>query len=398
MGFKVAVGRSQSRDILEAVREAARSCLSQGITIPEIHLAIVFTTPTFAIQSLPKNILLALDASLPLIGCSAVNVIAPEGVQKEGLVLMLLSLPSAKISYGSVDLTQHKDAFLSGQELGSYLLSGVKGLRRELCLMLSDGLCENIPGVIKGLQNALGRSFPFIGAGASDNFKFKQSAQFCNDTILYKGTVAALFTGKLNYAIGIRHGWKPLGKIHTITESYANSIKKIDGKKAGFLYEDYFAKTLTELKKELLHINILYPIGMYLEGENEYLLRNVISINDDGSLITQGDVPQGSSIRLMIGTKESALEAARQAAAQVKTSMRNKNIDFALVMSSASRARLLGRNLDAEIQAIKEILGPEVPLAGFYSYGEYAPLGSISYYGQTYLHNQTIAIVGAGSP
>lgn len=395
MSLKVAIGKSQKRDILEAVQEATLSCLSQ-IAISEVTLALLFSAPAFATQSLLKNIRIALGAEVPLIGCSAMSLITPEGAQKEGLVLMLVASPSLKASCGSITPEGGKNAFLSGQELGSNLLLEAKGYRREICLLLSDGLSENTSGVIQGLQNVLGRSFPFIGAGASDNFAFKQTAQFYNDALLHKSAVAALLSGKLSYALGIRHGWKPLGKIHTITQSRANVIESIDGKRAGLLYEDYFAKTLPELKKEILRINILYPIGICLEGENEYLLRNIISLNDDGSIITQGDVPQGTSMRIMIGTKESALSAARQAAEQVKSSLRNKEPNLAIVMSSASRARLLGRDIDEEFKVIRETLGKDVPLAGFYSYGEYAPLGSTSYYGQTYLHNQTIAILGIG--
>lgn len=395
MSFKAVVGKSQKKDLLEAIREATHSCLLQ-LSNQEASLAIVFSSPQFAVPSLLKNIRLSLKSDLPIIGCSGMNIITCEGAQKEGLVLMLLASSRAKISCGSITISKDRGAYLCGEELGSQLLSSVKGYRREICFLLSDGLLEETSNLIKGLQNTLGKSFPFIGGGASDNLKFKQTSQYHNENILNKAAVAALFTGKLNYGIGIRHGWKPLGKIRTITDSQANVLKKIDGQKASHLYEDYFAKTLSELKKEILHINILYPIGIYLQGENEYLLRNVISLNDDGSIITQGDIPQGSSIRLMIGTKESCLDAARQAALQVKTSLHNKQIDFAIVISSASRARLLGRNTDLEIKTIKEILGQDIPLAGFYSYGEFAPLGSMNYYGQTYLHNQAIAVLGVG--
>lgn len=396
MSFKVAVGKSQKKDLLEAVREATFACLAQIPEPQEINLAIVFSAPAFANTSLLKNIKLILKADLALIGCSAMNLITAEGAQKEGLVLILLAIPKVKISCAFSQLSRDKDALVSGQELGAGLISGVKGQHRQLCLIFSDGLSENTSVLIKGLQNTLGRSFPFIGGGASDNLKFEQTFQFYNEDVLNKGAVAALFSGKLNYGIGIRHGWKPLGKIRTITESKSNVIKKIDGKKASGLYEDYFAKTLPELRKEILHINILYPIGVYLQGENEYLLRNVISLNQDGSITTHGDVPQGSSIRLMAGNKETCLEAARQAALQVKTALRGKMADSVIVISSTSRARLLGRDMGREIKVIKEILGEDTPLAGFYSYGEYAPLGSLNYSGQTYLHNQTIAILGLG--
>lgn len=377
----------------DAVQEAARSCLAkfQG---READLAIIFSSTGFAAPSLLKHIRSALKSDVPLIGCSGMNIITPEGLQKEGLVLMLLSSPQVKIHYSSITVSKDNDPYMCAQELGRQLLSAVKGYRREICLLFSDGLSPNASSHIKGLQNILGWSFPFIGGGSSDNLKFRQTYQYCNQEVLSKSIVAAIFTGKLNYGIGVRHGWKPLGKVRTITDSSANVIRKIDGKDAGHLYEYYFGKTLAELRKEIAYINILYPIGIHLPGESEYILRNVIAINDDGSIVTQGDVPAGSTVRLMIGTKESAIEAARQAATQVKAALRQKKIDFAIIVSSVSRACLLGRNADAEIKTIREVLGKDTPLAGFYSYGEYAPLGSTSLYGQTYLHNQSVSILG----
>lgn len=395
MSVKVAIGKSQQKDIGDAAQETVSACLRQ-LPAKSAHLAIVFTTPHYASAGMLKNIKLNLAANTPLIGCSGTHIITSEGTDDEGIVLALLSLPEIKISCGAMNLARGKDPSLAGQELGTRLLSNVKGLRRETCLLLNDGLSENTSGLLQGLQNILGKSFPFIGGGSSDNFKFKQTYQYLNEEVLHKSAVAALLCGKLNYGIGIRHGWKPLGKIRTITQSSANVIKMIDGKKASSLYEDYFGKSLPQLRKEILYINILYPLGIYLAGEDEYLLRNVISLAEDGSIIAQGDVPQGSSIRLMIGTKESALAAARQAAQQVKTALRDKKIALALVISSASRAHLLGRRIGAEINAVKEILGHNSPVAGFYSYGEYAPLGSTNYYGQTYLHNQAIALLGIG--
>lgn len=392
MNFKVAIGKSQKKDITEAAQEAALSCLKEA-PFYETGIIIVFTTIDFASIGLLKNIKLILKTDLPIIGCSTLGIITPDGILKEGLAIAVLSSSQIKISCGAINTIKNQDIYSSAQELGTYLLSNVKEYRRELCLLLNDGLSEDVSTLIKGLQNTLGKSFPFIGGGASDNLKFRQTFQYYNDEILNNGSVAALFAGKLSYGLAVSHGWKPLGKIRTITESKANVIKKIDNKKASQLYEDYFAKTLTELKKEILHINILYPIGIYVKGENEYLLRNVISLNDDGSITTQGDIPEGSSVRLMIGTKESCLTAAKEAAVRVKSAI-NKKIALALVISSVSRACILGRNIDSEIKIIKETLEDDTPIIGFYSYGEYAPLGSL--YGQTYLHNQTIAILGIG--
>lgn len=394
MSFKVAIGVSTKKTIPEAAQEAALKCISQIPAPGETSLALVFSTPDFASAGLLKSIRQVLKSTIPIIGCCAVNLITSEGIQKEGVIIALLSLANTKISCGLIETTKNKDPLSGAQELGTALASHLKGQRRQFCLLFNDGLSENTSGLIKGLQSVLGVSFPFIGGGSSDNLKFRQTYQYYDQRVLNKGTVCALLAGKLNFGLGIKHGWRPLGKARVITASGGSIIKKIDGQNACYLYEDYFAKTIKELKKELPRISILYPIGVYLEGESEYLLRNIISLNEDGSITTQGDVPQGSSIRLMIATKESCLEAARQAALQVQVNLRDKKAEFALVISSASRAYLLGRQAHSEIKIIREVLGRETPLFGFYSYGEYAPLGSINYYGQTYLHNQTITILG----
>ncbi len=395
IGLKAAIGKSQKKDPKEAAQEAMSQCSAQ-LAAQSAHLAIAFGAPRLSVAGALKTIKSALRPGTPLIGCSGTHVISSDGVDQDGIVLALLHLPEIKVSCGSANLAQGGNPHLLGQELGASLLLNVKGYRRETCLVLSDGLSEDAPEFFSGLQDSLGKSFPFIGGGSSDNFKFAQTFQYFNESVLHKSAVAALFCGKFSYGIGIRHGWKPLGKIRVATESRGNIIKKIDGKKASSLYEEYFNKSLAQLKKEILYINTLYPIGVYLKGEDEYLLRNVITLGDDGSIVTQGDVPEKSEIRLMIGNRESALSAARQAGQQAKTAMHGKKIVFALVISSASRAYLLGRSAGGEIDAIKESLGDGVALAGFYSYGEYAPLGSISYHGQTYLHNQAIAVLAIG--
>jgi len=140
----------------------------------------------------------------------------------------------------------------------------------------------------------------------------------------------------------------------------------------------------------------LYPIGIYLPGEEEYLLRNILSIEEDGALVFQGDVPQDSQIRLMIGTKESCLTATQQAIDEVKNGLGNHACDFVFVFDSVSRYILLGRQANKELEIIKEKLGKDIPIIGIYTYGEQAPLRAVNYQGRVYFHNQTIAILGIG--
>ena len=189
---------------------------------------------------------------------------------------------------------------------------------------------------------------------------------------------------------------KPLGKPRYVTKSSGNTVYEIDGVPAVNMYQEYFAFDLNRLRRELKRISVLYPMGIHLIGEEEYLLRNILSIEADGALVFQGNVPEGSPVRLMIGTKESCLTATLRAAEEVKKGLLGRPCNFVLVFESVSRYILLGRQANKELDIIKETLGKDTPVIGIYTFGEQAPLKSINYQGKAYFHNQTISILGIG--
>ncbi|KPK97036.1 MAG: hypothetical protein AMJ95_11315, partial [Omnitrophica WOR_2 bacterium SM23_72] len=205
-----------------------------------------------------------------------------------------------------------------------------------------------------------------------------------------------IWGGKINFGIGVKHGWKALGQPRTVTRATGNTIYEIDGRAAVSVYKDYFDYDIFRLKSELKRLTIMYPIGMYLEGEQECLLRNVVSLENDTALVCQGHVPEGSVIRLMIGTKESCLAATQEALDEAKTNLLGRQADFVFVFDSIARYMLLGRQASKELDIIKQGLGKDIPIMGMYSFGEQAPLKAINFQGKVYFHNQSISILGIG--
>lgn len=395
MVIQVGIGLSTQSDPLLAAKEAVVTA-RLNLRNTEINLALVFSSMGLASDDALKVI----NSYLPktqILGCSSLAVISNQGIFKHGLIILLLSLAKeVSFNIAMVKDIKTKSSLAAGEELGEKLLHGFKDIRRDVSILFSDGLLKSTPGLITGLQEILGGSFPVVGASASDNLIFKKTYIYFNQEVSDDAACALLLGGKLNFGLGTKHGWKPLGKPRRITKSQGNIVNEIDGLPAVKIYEDYFAKSAAELKKELKHISILYPIGIYLGGEKEFLLRNVSSIEDDGSVIFQGDVPMNSQIRLMIGTKETALNAVKEAVEEVKKDLSDKPCKFALVFNSASRYRLLGREANKELEIIKAGLGKDTSIIGLYTYGEQAPLKSTNYLGKTHFHNQTITILGIG--
>ncbi|MEL7362456.1 MAG: FIST C-terminal domain-containing protein, partial [Bacteroidota bacterium] len=63
--------------------------------------------------------------------------------------------------------------------------------------------------------------------------------------------------------------------------------------------------------------------------------------------------------------------------------------DFALCISCVGRRIVLGQRIEDETEGVRALLGDNVALAGFYSYGELAPSRTGA---ACALHNQTMTI------
>lgn len=390
MSTVVGIGISEKKDPFLAGCEAAKLALYQ-IHHKEITLGILFSSIHFADPRLLEGVIYTLG-NIKLIGCTGAGLISSTSISKYGVGLMLLSADKIKFGMAATEQIDAKGARVAGEEFAHLALKNLGSPSRDLCLIFSDGLVENGSELLRGIKDVVGLSFPVFGGSSADNLRFHKTFQYYNGSLITNGLVGAVFSGENLFGLGLRHGWKPLGKPHVITEAKGNIIKKIEGKPAVSIYEDYFGKSREEIQKTLIRMSIYYPLGIYVPGETEYLLRNALRIDDEGGLVCQGDAAVGDEVRLMMGTKDWALEAATQAAREAKDALKDKIIKGALVFESISRNKLLGRLTENELSRIKEVLG-DIPLLGICTYGEQAPLKSLEHYGETYFHNETIAIL-----
>ena len=308
---------------------------------------------------------------------------------------MLIASDELTFAQSAATNINAKGARLAGEEFARRALKNLKGNKRELALFFADGLVENGSDLLRGIKDVFGSSFPIFGGASADNLCYKQTYQFINKERHPNAIVGCVFGKGSLFGIGLRHGWKPLGRPRRITKATGNIIQSIEEKPAISIYEDYFNQSSSELAKNIVQTSIYYPLGLYVPGEKEYLLRNTIRVDKNGGLVCQGDSPAGSDIRLMMGTKEWALEAATKAAQEAKDAIKGRTIKGAIIFESISRSKLLGRLTEQELSRIKEVLG-DIPIIGMCTYGEQAPLESLEHYGESYFHNETLAILAIG--
>ncbi len=194
----------------------------------------------------------------------------------------------------------------------------------------------------------------------------------------------------------MRHGWHPLGKPYKVSRAQKNVVWELDGRSAIEIYQNYFGEQIMNLEeKMLMKMLINYPLGMSIPGEKEYLVRNILEFQLDGSLVFSSEIPEGRQVRLMMGNKNLAIHAARDATWQATQRLLPQEIKIGIIFNSASRYKLLGKERNKEIEEIKKIAG-EIPLIGFYGYNQQAPLSGEINLGQSYSHNQALVFLALG--
>jgi len=395
MSTLIGIGFSEKKDPYLAGSEAAQAALYQIHHRP-ISLCFLFSTIQFSHEKLLSGITYAVGGTR-LLGCSGANLIAADGLRRYGVGVMFISSEKLRCGIGAAVGCKTKGAQALGEEWARAAMQDLHAPERHQALIFPDGLIENGSDLLRGIMNVLGKSFPIMGASSADNFRFVRTYQYFGSNLLSDSVVGAVIGGGLSFGMGLRHGWKPLGKPHTITASVDNVVKTIDNKPAIAIYADYFGRPAGEIARALVRISTNYPLGLYMPGEREYVLRNALRVDEEGGLVCQGDAAAGTEVRLMMGTKSRALTAATEAAAEARDSLKNCAIRGALIFESISRSKLLGRLTGDEMSRIKDILG-DVPMLGISTYGEQAPLKSLEYHGSSHFHNETLAILAIGEP
>lgn len=374
--IQAGVGLSKnSSDSYQAGYEAVKTAVERsGGGTPDFLVA--FASVSFDQQELVRGIRDG-GGKAALVGCSDAGEITNEGPNQKAVGVMAIRSDAISFYTGL-----GKDIKSGARQAGQAVAREVKDKADKpirAFTMLPDVLTGNGADIVRGVLDILGPHFPVVGGAAGDDFLFQKTYQYRDDEVVSGAVAGVGMAGKFTLGIGVRHGWVPIGMPMKVTKAEGAVLHELDGKPAVSIYEDYFGQKAEELRKEpLARLAITYPLGLKIpEYEEEYLIRDPITVDDKGAITCAAEIPQGSEVRLMIGSKEKAIEAAEVAARHL---MKEFEIDktkpkFILMFNCIAREKLFAQKANDEIQAVMEIIGHDVPLLGFYTYGEQAPLG-----------------------
>ena len=399
MAIFAGVGLSKNKsDSYQAGFEACKMAIEKmGGGKPDF--TITFASVSFNQDDLMRGLKEASDGA-PGIGCSDAGEITNDGPTQKSVAIMAIKSDQLRLTSG-LGANIKADARAAGKQVAQEVKEKAVDALRAF-IMLPDVLTGNGADIVRGVLDVLGENFPVAGGAAGDDFLFQKTYEY-RDHEATSGAVAGVgFSGKFSLGMGVRHGWVPIGVPMKVTKSKGAVLYELDNRPAVSIYEDYFGTEANDLRREpLARLAITYPLGIKVADLEEYLIRDAITVDDNGALTCAAEIPEGSEIRLMIGSKEKAIEAAQDAARHLMKDfeLQKQKPKFLLMFNCIAREKLFAQKAKEEIDEVMKIIGDDVPLLGFYTYGEQAPMGGETRDAQKIMsrfYNETVVLFGIG--
>lgn len=356
--------------------------------LPSANLVLVFGSVKRFNEGKLQSFLKARYPAAQLVGCTTSGEISTSGVDDDSIQITAIQWEKTIQRVAQTKILATQSSF----ETGAGLAKQLKADSLRTVMILGDGLNVNGEELVLGFQSVLGDTIPLFGGMAGDGATFTKTLQLFNDTISDNMVIAVgLYGNNLVASTGALGGWRPYGPPRTVTRSEKNVVFELDGKPALPLYRMYIGEAFA---RGLPGTGLKFPLAVIETGSREVeKIRTLGGFDANANSISFfGNVPEGSTIRMCQTNHDRLVEGAGNAANLVMDGLsanKTNQVGLALCVSCVGRKGVMAELTVDEVKQVKQILGPQTSVTGFYSYGEIAPRPNTT---DAVFHNQTMTI------
>ena len=374
MSLVAAVGQSHALEGREAGAQAAKQALEQ-VGPAQAVFAWVIVSQAFPIQEAINGVMDILG-SAALLGFSTSAELTGAGRSRRSVVVALFAGADIQSRAGwwpdyAQDSRAISQAMLrslrpdgESEEILMVVADGVNGDAEDLCRTLPDG-SFSLVGCLAGGELWRGRTFQAGGRTSGSG-----------------GLAGAVLSGNIVAGLGAAHGWQPVGALARLTRVQGQWVRMLDGLAVSETYSRLFGYPARSWSYPPLNDLVrLYPLGLpdvvsgsAGAGSAPLRVRAPLRMEADGSLRMNSVLPEGEMVELLIGSPEACRQAVHQAARQARQALGHTQPRLALVLVDVAWQTLFDLDRTAEVDALRQALGPDVPIAGGYTFGQIARL------------------------
>lgn len=387
--LKMAIGQSDEIDGALAAGEILTQCAA-ALGGEKPRAALLLASHELDVEEFLSAVATA-HPDMHLVGCTTLAPMSSAAAYVEGsttLTMFASDVLDFTVGLGTDVVSNAKSAARQAVEDANR-----ETKKRPALLIVTPTVEQFDPTAITiEIGEVLGPTVPVIGGGAVPDFPIVMpwtgGIQFYGNQVLTNSLPVLLISGPLNVSIGVAHGWSPVGRAAVVTRSDDNTVHEIDGEPILDFYSRYLGVGTEPA--------VANPLAILDEGTGQYYLRAPMAYDEsDGSATFFGSIPQGATVRLTMATTEEILSGTEDSVAEALASFpEHATPEAALIASCAVRSMLLGTRTSSEIERIRAGLSHDLPVSGFYAFGEIAPLGLDS---TPRFHNETCVTVLIGT-
>ncbi|MES2261641.1 MAG: FIST C-terminal domain-containing protein [Pseudomonadota bacterium] len=229
------------------------------------------------------------------------------------------------------------------------------------------------------------------GMAADDNDKMERCCLFADRALVADSVLMLAVDGPLPFQIHVGNSIAAVGAPGTIDEADGKLLGRIGGVDAAQFVERETGKPFLRSDQGAVALTVVDG-GRAGERKLRSIAQN--SHSETGALTLHGGIRQGETVQVCLADPAQLVAEVHAIAADAAAS--GFAPSAALIVSCAGRKLVLGGDTAFEVQAIAERFTPDLPIAGFPSFGEIAPLFYDGKYTRNLFHNMSYILLLLG--
>ncbi|MCB0994322.1 MAG: FIST C-terminal domain-containing protein [Acidimicrobiales bacterium] len=352
----------------------------------DARVALLFARPGPDLEQFVAEVSRSVD--VPVVGCTTAGLVTADGVPDGVAQLVVLGGPGldAAVSAGRIDEVGPRQA--GAAAAGSVL--DLPHRAHSVVMLLAEGLHGNLSEVVRGAYGTAGATIPLVGGCAGDDSAMSTTHQFYDGRVLQRSVVGAAITSEVPFGVGVSHGWQPIGHPMLVTGAEGTEVLTLDDRPALDVYLDMLGEDRHfSDAASFARFAQTRPLGLQVRSGAQVRFVGGADVSRR-SLQFLVPVPEGELVWVMTGDSASVLDATETATRDALSQLGGHDPLGVVAFDCVARRGILGDDrLPNEISRVRDAIGSDAPVSGFYTYGEIARQG-----GSLGFHHQTMVVLG----
>lgn len=370
---------STHKTALEAAREAATGAMKKS-GAARADVAIFFASAKYrkhysGILEVLRNI----TGAKSIVGASGCGILTEETeVERHtGIGVMVIQSDSLSAASFLIDNLQENN-FRAGEAAAKELADRIQA---ELLLLFPDPFSFQSSHFFDGFEGVRGY-LPMIGGAAAEDSRETKTYQMEGTRVAYDAACGLALGGSFRFETGITHSCRPFGDSLQITRADGNAIYEIDGRPA----YDILLESISHIEfRNPNHIFQNIFLGLPMKNfqtdfsGDQYLVRHIMGVNaKKGMLTCTSPVLEGEFVTFTVRDPELARQDLRLMLQDLKDRLAPSKAAFGFYFNCCARGQNLYGKTGEDAALIREYF-PGLPVLGFFSYGEIAPVDHVNH-------------------